>query len=79
MRVIDRGGLPVRRLENCPNKRVPRDKRVLGTAQRRVTAAPPHCKHYFRRGRTGFLADIIIAIAPSTRLILMCVCVCVIS
>lgn len=37
MRVIDRGGLPVRRLENCPNKRVPRDKRVLGTAQRRET------------------------------------------
>lgn len=29
MRVIDRGGLPVHRLENCPNKRVPRDKRMV--------------------------------------------------
>lgn len=33
MRVIDRGGLPVHRLENCPNKRVPRDKRAVGSTK----------------------------------------------
>lgn len=103
MRVIDGGGLPVHRLENCPNKRVPRGKRAVGSTEDHkykscvpITiileqisslvlmvfgtygtamsgAAPLHCKHYFSRGRTGFLADIIIAIAPSARLIPMSV------
>lgn len=34
MRVIDGGGgLPVHRLEYCPNKRVPRGKRAVGSTE----------------------------------------------